>query len=218
MNRGQSPILFLAALVLAAPAQARVIDVHSEIRIAKSGELTVTERITVEGTAVVFQRELPPEASIADVIRDGHPESHDLDGMRLRVGGGAVPDGRHLYQVTYHAARRIAFLSDHDALHWTLKGAERMTAEVILPSSVPARQIKVEARGQSFVRDGRAAFRSERETDIVVRFPKGVVVEPGIGQRAHWFFSDYFGAVLLGALLVLAAGVLYLIRGQGRNT
>jgi hypothetical protein len=131
-----------------------------------------------------------------------------------------VPEGRHLYQITYRATRRIAFLGDHDALHWGLRGGERMTAEVILPAGVPARQIRVEGSGgeyQSFVRDGRAAFRSGDSVAIVVRFPKGVVDEPGIGQRAHWFFSDYFGAVLVLAMLILTAWVLYLIRGQGRN-
>ena len=76
---------------------------------------------------------------------------------------------------------------------------------------MPARQIKVEASGgiyQSFVRDGRAAFRSQESLSIVVRFPKGVVAEPAIGQRARWFFSDYFGALLVLLTVGLTAGVL----------
>jgi hypothetical protein len=213
--------VFLVILSWIISVEARVLDVHAEIRVAKSGELTVTERITVEGKASALSRELPPAAHVADVVRNGYPESFALDGMRLRVGGAAVPEGRQLYQITYRAARRIAFLADHDALHWRLKGGERMTAEVILPAGVPARQIRIEAaapaRLQSFVRDSRAAFRSEDETTVVVRFPKGVVTEPGIAQRAHWLFSDYFGAVLLCAVLISTAGVLYLIRGQGRD-
>jgi hypothetical protein len=44
-----------------------------------------------------------------------------------------------------------------------------------------------------------------------------VVDEPGIATRAHWIFSDYFGALLLIALLIFCVGVLYLIRGQGAN-
>jgi hypothetical protein len=198
--------------------EARVIDIHAEIRVAKSGELTVIERITVEGRnkPEAVQLELPPGARVVEVIRNGHAEGYALDGARLRLGGAPLPEGRHLYQVTYRAARRIAFLGDHDALHWRLKGGERVTAEVILPSSVPARQIKVEATGgsyqsgafQSFTRDGRAAVRSQEEAAVVVRFPKGVVAEPGIGQRAHWFFSDYFGVLLVAALLVCTVGVL----------
>ena len=214
--------LFLSLLV-AFPVQAQILDVHSEIRVAKSGELIVTERITLEGgsKASGLERELPLAASVADVIRNGHPEKYVLDGERLRLGPAAVPEGRQLYQITYRAARRIAFLGDHDALHWSLRGGARMTAEIILPSGVPARQIRTEASGgeyQSLVRDGRAAFRAEAPIALVVRFPKGVVDEPGIATRAHWLFSDYFGASLLAALLIFTAWVLYLIRGQGRNS
>ena len=209
--------LLLIGFFLAFPVQARVLDVHAEIRVAKSGELTVIERITVEGRnqADALQRELPQAARVADVIRNGHSESYVLDGARLRLGGAPLPEGRHLYQITYRAARRIAFLGDHDALHWSVKGGERVTAEVILPEGVPARQIKVEASGgeyQSFVRDGRAAFRARDGIALVVRFPKGVVAEPGIGQRAHWFFSDYLGALLVLAAVGLSAWVLLQLR------
>jgi hypothetical protein len=203
--------VLLIGFFLAFPVQARVLDVHAEIRVAKSGELTITERITVEGKADAPQRELPPAAQISEVIRNGHPEGFALDGTRLRLGGAPLPQGRHLYQVSYRAARRIAFLGDHDALHWSVKGGERVTAEVVLPSNVPARQIKIEASGasyQTFVRDGRAAFRGQDDLALVVRFPKGVVVEPGIGQRAHWFFSDYFGAILVLAALGVTAWTL----------
>lgn len=173
--------VFLAAFLFwVLPAAARVADLHAEIRVAKSGELTVTERTTA-----------------------------------------VAPEGRQTRQVTYRAARRIAFLADHDALHWSLKGAERITAEVILPEGVPARQIRAEASGrdaQVFVRDGRAAFRSHDSVAIVVRFPKGVVVEPGIAERAHWIFSDYFGAVLIGLTLVLTTVTLLQLRKLSRKT
>ena len=221
--RGFRTSLFFTVVLLATSAHSRVIDLHAEIRVAKSGELTITERITVEGRNQrdALQRELPPAARVVDVIRNGHPESYALDGSRLRLGGAPLPGGRHHYQLTYRAPRRIAFLGDHDALHWSLKGAERLTAEIVLPASVPARQIKAEATGtesQHFVRDGRAAFRSQENLALVVRFPKGVVTEPGLGQRAHWFFSDYFGAVLILLMLISTAWVLNLIRGQRRNT
>lgn len=217
----QKSILVLG-IVFALPAPARVLDAHSEIRVAKSGEATVTERITLEagGKTPRLERQLPRDSLVVDVIRNGHAESYVLEGERLRLGPAAVPEGRHLYQVTYRAARRIAFLGDHDALHWNLEGGGRLTAEVILPASVPARQIKVEASGrdyQTLVRDGRAAFRSQDAIAIVVRFPKGVVDEPAMAQRAHWFFSDYFGTVLVLAMLILTACVLRLIRGQGPN-
>jgi hypothetical protein len=208
--------LLLLGILCATSVQARILDVHSEIRVAKSGELTVTERITVDAqaTAIALERDIPDAALVVDVIRDGHPESYLLDGARLRVGG-TPPAGRHLYQITYRSARRIAFLADHDALHWNVKGGERITAEVILPASVPRREIKVEGRGteyQSFVRDGRAAFRAQDSMSLVVRFPKGVVTEPAIGQRAQWFFSDYYGLVLVALLLAFSSWVLFRLK------
>ena len=222
--RGSLPVTFLfLGISLVTSTSARVLDVHSEIRVAKSGELTVTERITVEAheKTGALQRELPPGSLVVEVIRNGHPERYALDdGMRLRAGGEALPAGRHLYQITYRCPRRIAFLPDHDALHWNLKGAGRVTAEVILPSSVPAREIKVEASGgsyQSFVRNGRAAFRAQDDIGIVVRFPKGVVAEPAIDERARWFFSDYFGAVLVLSLIALTAWFLIQARKLSRT-
>lgn len=209
----------LIAFFWALPVHARVLDVHSEIRIAKSGELIVTERVTLETAKKggELERELPQAARVVEVIRNGHPEAYILDGLRLRLGGPGLPQGRHLYQITYRCERCIAFLPEHDALRWSLKGGERHTAEVILPSSVPARQIKVAASGgdfqsgashQSFVRDGRAAFRSQGPLAVVVRFPKGVVTEPGVDERTRWFLSDYFGVLLVVAMLALSAWVL----------
>jgi hypothetical protein len=215
MRKFRNIVLPTLVALFATTTHSRVLDVHVEIRVAKSGELTVTERVTVQSKTLALQRELPPAVRVVDVVRNGHPETHALDGARLRVGGTALPEGRHLVQITYRAARRIAFLGDHDALHWSMKGGERITAEVILPASVPARQIKAEGRGieyQSFVRDGRAAFRALDSMAIVVRFPKGVVTEPGIGQRAHWLFSDYFGGMLLFAVLALSAWTLLQLR------
>lgn len=181
---------FLIAFSLwASAAAAQVADLHTEIRVERSGELTIIERTTVVG-----------------------------------------PEGRQTGQVSYRVSRRIAFLADHDALHWTLKGAERITAEVILPEGVPARLIQAEASGrnaQVFVRDGRAAFRSHDGVAIVVRFPKGIVTEPGVAERTRWFLADHLAAVLVALTLVLTAVTLWRlrrrsrrkrIRGQGRKS
>lgn len=173
-------VVLIALLFLMLPAAARVADLHTEIRVDKSGELTITERTTVLG-----------------------------------------PQGRQHRQTIHRASRRIEFLADHDALHWSLDGAERITAEIILPQAVPARLIKAEASGrdaQVFVRDGRAAFRSEDGVAIVVRFPKGVVVEPSFAERAQWIFSEHFGAVLLVMTFVLTAVMLLRLRRLSTKT
>jgi hypothetical protein len=204
MKQGQTTV-FALFLLLAAPAHARVVDVHAEIRVAKNGELIVTERITVDARrkGPLPVRELPGTARVAEVIRDGHPASYVMDGATLRFNA-PLSEGRHHYQVTYSSARRINHLGDHDALLWSAKDSERITAEVILPAGVPSRDIKTEGKGveyQSFVREGRAAFRSRDYMSIVVRFPKGVVAEPGVLWRVAWFFEDFAG------LLVVCVGL-----------
>jgi hypothetical protein len=68
------------------------------------------------------------------------------------------------------------------------------------------------------VRDGRAAFRSQDGIAIVVRFPKGIVVEPTLTERARWIFSDYFSAVLVGLALVLTVLTLLQFRKRSRKT
>jgi hypothetical protein len=101
----------------------------------------------------------------------------------------------------------VRFLDAHDELHWRLGPAERITAEIVLPSSVPRREIRTDAGkdAQSFVRDGRAAFRAMRaiapheKVMVVVRFPKNVVSQPK---------TDYRGLLVVLALLASAAGVL----------
>jgi len=199
-----------------------VLDLHADIRVAKSGELTVTERITVEARqgAGAFARELPPGSTVVDVIRNGHPEPHVLDDGRLRISNAPLAKGRHRYQVTYRSPRQVHFLDYHDELRWSIRGLamERVTAEVTLPASVPRRDIKVTTEHESFVRDGRAAFRSrkplaEKESlSFTLRFPKDVVAAPGLGQRARWFFDDYQGLLAVLAGLGATAAVLCRIR------
>ena len=208
---------FLLFSFLAADACARVVDFHSDIRIAKSGELTVTERITVEVKEKYpgLERDLPQDSRIVDVIRNGHPDPYTLEDSRLRVGKEPLPAGRHLYQITYRSSRSMGFPDGgYDELRWKLAAAERITAEVTLPATVPARDIRARADGeyQSFVRDGRVAFRSTQPVTIIVRFPKDVVAAPALGKRLRWFFDDYKGLLAVLAILGATAAALYRLR------
>ena len=218
--------MLVVLALLPAQAVSRVVDFHSDIRIARNGEAFVTERITLEvddrHPHSVLRRELRAPATVSDVIRNGHPEPWTLeeaDGLRLRIGkpGGALPHGRHTYQIAYRSERQVRFLDRHDELQWRLGPGERITAEIVLPSSVPARQIRADAGkdAQSFVRDGRAAFRAMRaipaheEVMVVVRFPKGVVYPPRV---------DYRGLLAALVLLALAAAVLYRLKALSART
>ncbi len=206
--------ILLLAFFWAMPAEAaeRVLDFHSDLRVALNGDLSVTERITVEvsGGGVIhggIRRDLAATGvAVRSVIRNGAPEPYALErlagGLRLRTGrtDAPLPDGRHVFEIAYTAARQVRFDGARDELHWDVTGnswplaLERVSAELQLPGRVPARDIRPaantgirDARGNdyvSLVRDGAAAFRATRALRpgegmaIVVTFPKGVVAAP----------------------------------------
>lgn len=210
-------------MLIAVPAYARVLDFHTDIRAAKSGELTVTERLTLEVDErrphTVLLRDLPSEAKLVDIIRNGHPEAYSseklTERLRVRIGKSALDQGRHTYQLTYRTPRPRPPGGGLDELAWRIDGGEygveRITAEIMLPARVPARDIKILASSdqQTFVRDGRAAFRSTRALapgeamTVALRFPHGVVASPRFA---------YGGLVIVLVLLLLTAAVLYWLK------
>lgn len=210
----------MLGMLVALPVQGRMLDFHTDIRASKSGELTVTERLTLQVDErrphSILLRELPPDARIAEVVRNGHPEAHAAEKaaerLRVRIGKSTLDHGRHTYQLVYRTQRPRPPGGGLDELAWRIDaggyGIDRVTAEVTLPASVPAREIKVAGAKdlQTFVRDGRAAFRSTRAlrpgeaVTIALRFPHGVVASPRFA---------YGGLLVVLALLLLSAAALY---------
>jgi uncharacterized membrane protein YgcG len=234
--------LLLITLFAIFPCEAaeRVLDFHSEIRIAADGVLTVTEVIVVQAEGQSIRRgilrEFPTDYrdrrgarvvvpfEVLRVTRNGEPERYALErldnGMRVRIGDPDVQlrYGRHTYEIRYRTARQVGFFDEHDELYWNVNGNgwsfpfDSISAEVTLPKTVPASQLKVEAytgpvgaQGrsyQAFTQDGSAAFRSTRPFQpregmtIVVGFPKGVVARPTPLQRLRWFLSANKGVAL----------------------
>ena len=247
--------LVFLALIAANPVGAleRVIDFHSSIRISADGVLTVTERIVVQAEGRDIRRgilrDFPTDYrdrlgnrvnvpfDVIEVKRNGARENWALErlsnGARIRIGRGDVtlPNGEHVYEITYRTARQIGHFPDHDELYWNVNGNgwtfafDHISAEVRLPKAVPAGELRAEAytgpqgaRGrdyQQMIRDGAVGFRSTARfgpytgMTIVVGFPKGVVREPGFSTRAGWFLSQNrgIGAGLAGLALML--GFLY---------
>ena len=96
LNRALTPILFLIAF----SAHARVLDVHSEIRVARSGELTVTERITLEGGKDArLEREPPREARAVNRLR--HPN------IIAVYDFGQLADGRFFLSMEYAEGQSV---------------------------------------------------------------------------------------------------------------
>jgi hypothetical protein len=167
-------LLFLL-LLLGNPAQAveRVLDFHSEIRIAADGALTVTEVIVVQAEGQQIRRgilrDFPTDYrdrrgarvvvpfEVLRVSRNGEPERYALErldnGVRVRIGNPDNPlrYGRHTYEIRYRTARQVGFFDAHDELYWNVNGNgwsfpfDNISAEVRLPEPVPAASLKLEA-------------------------------------------------------------------------
>jgi uncharacterized membrane protein YgcG len=166
-------LLLLAWLAAPAFAAEKITDFHSDIRIARSGELAVTERFTVqvEGAQVKrgILRDFPTDYrdsagnkvnvpfSVQRVTRNGQPEPYALErlqnGFRVRIGDAGVllPHGAHTYEVAYRTARQLGFFDEHDELYWNVNGNgwtlpfDRITAEVHLPQAIAASLLRAEA-------------------------------------------------------------------------
>ncbi|HEX6689884.1 MAG TPA: DUF2207 domain-containing protein [Burkholderiales bacterium] len=157
----------------AAEAAERVLDFHSEIRVAADGVITVTEVIVVQAEGQRLrrgiQRDFPADyhdrngarvivpLEVLRVSRNGELERHTLEqaenGVRLVTGDRDSPlrYGRHTYEIRYRTARQVSFHGAHDELYWNVNGndwilpLDNISAEVVLPKAVPAASLKAEA-------------------------------------------------------------------------
>ncbi len=239
-----------AGACLPAAAAERVVDFHSAVRIQADGVLEVTERIVVEAEGREIRRgivrDFPTDYrdrfgnrvsvpfEVRRVLRDGAAEpwarERLANGVRIRIGraDALLGHGAHVYEIRYQTARQIGHFPDHDELYWNVNGNgwtfafDHISAEVQLPKTVPAVQLRAEAytgaqgaRGRDYqymLRDGAvgftstAAFRPYEGMTIVVGFPKGIVAEPGFVRRAGWLLWQNNGvaAGLAGLALMLA--------------
>ncbi len=179
----------LLSLVPPAPfAAERVLDFHSELRVAPDGALWVTEILTVQSRGGKvrggLERELAWPLEELRVTRNGRPVPFERENaaggvrIRLRDAGALLQPGQHEYRIAYRTAHKIGYFEDHDELRWKVNGSggtlpfERLSAEVRLPEPVPAGALKVHAQTgtsasqggdyQVFVRPDSAAFRVTR--------------------------------------------------------
>lgn len=159
-------LILLAAAFVAMPAQAMEVikSFHSDIAVAKSGRLTITETITVEVEHDRIRhgiyRNFPltftgddgqmhrVDFSIVGIKRDGQDErfkTSSIDnGVQILIGKDDifVPTGEHTYEIKYETGRQIRYFPDHDELFWNVTGNQwefpitEATATVTLPADV----------------------------------------------------------------------------------
>lgn len=166
-------ILGLYAVAGNACAEERILDFHSDIKIEKSGDMTVRETITVQAEGRQIRRgiyrDFPTEYKdrygnnyrvgfqVLSVRRDGQREDYHTktmsNGVRIYIGSKNrfVSNGRHEYELTYQTNRQLGFFKDHDELYWNVTGngwdfpIEHAAATVQLPPSIPVNDIRPEA-------------------------------------------------------------------------
>ena len=142
----------LVSVVLAtsvALADERFLSWHSEIVVEKSGDLLVTETITVraEGKEIKrgILRDLPvlregegkgglrttKRFAVLSVKRDGKRENYKREriknGLRIRIGNKdkLLQKGRaYTYEIIYRTGRQLYFEEGREVLYWNVNGTE----------------------------------------------------------------------------------------------
>ena len=95
----------------------------STVRVAKDGELTVTEAIRVEAEG----REIR-HGKLLGVERDGRPEKYSTTRQHgvIRIYAGSkdvdVPRGEHTYVFRYRTGRQIRWFDGRPELNWNVTG------------------------------------------------------------------------------------------------
>lgn len=174
MTSGLARLLLLLALApLAVAAEERIAEFASEIEVQPSGELLVTETITVvaEGREIRrgIYRDFPtryPQRDgrrvsvpfeVTDVRRNGEREDWHTEsisnGVRVYFGSAdrTLDHGRHTYELSYRTARQIGFFEDFDELYWNVTGnawafpIERASAMVNLPAGAQPGELRLDA-------------------------------------------------------------------------
>ncbi|MDX1519810.1 MAG: DUF2207 domain-containing protein, partial [Gammaproteobacteria bacterium] len=168
-------LLLFCVLLLPFSLQAReeILSYHSDIVVNDTGEMTVTENITVraEGNRIKrgIYRDFPTNYrdrfgnryrvgfDVEGVLRNGQIEAWHVkplsNGVRVYFGSSDnyIDKGVHKYRFRYRTNRQLGFFDNHDELYWNVTGTDwafpinKASAQVRLPDSIPADAITVEA-------------------------------------------------------------------------
>jgi uncharacterized membrane protein YgcG len=207
----------LVALTLSlvpAGAVERILDFVSDVRVARDGDLTVTETIAVQAEGREIRRGIYRDFpttyhrrrdgsqvvvgfKVLAVTRDGNPENWTTEnlsnGVRVRIGSAdrLLNTGRHEYAIKYVTTRQIGFFPDFDELYWNATGngwaftIDRAEARITLPEAVPFGQNAFHTGPQGA--NGRdAAIVEQRPGYIVFRTTRPLPPRNGLTVAAAW--------------------------------
>ncbi|MDO9415692.1 DUF2207 domain-containing protein [Pararhizobium sp.] len=167
MTRFLAALLFALALLppaFSVRAEEHISFYQSDIAVAKTGTVTVTETITAVGEGDKIRRgiyrDMPLTQKDADgntirvdfkilsVERDGESEPYHTEnisgGIRIYIGDAdtLLSLGPHTFTIAYETGRQIRFFDSHDELYWNAIGTEwafpirEGLAKVTLPPGV----------------------------------------------------------------------------------
>lgn len=144
-------VVFLGLIAsLPATAKERIKSVHTDIEIARTGEVLVTETIVIVSEGKVFKhgiyRDIPlvdrtgggmkPAAfAVLEVERDGATANHFLGfmagGTRVYLGKSdeLLPPGEHVYRWSYRTDNRIRDAGANDMFAWNVTGRSNLAIE-----------------------------------------------------------------------------------------
>ncbi|MAT47501.1 MAG: hypothetical protein CMO35_08735 [Verrucomicrobiaceae bacterium] len=163
-------LLLVLAAVPASRAEERILSWHSDIVVEKSGDLVVTETITVraEGDRIKrgIYRDLPvlregkgglrttKRFTILSVKRDGKRENYKRErienGLRIRIGNkdrNLLKGEIYTYEITYRTGRQLYLEEGRESLYWNVNGtewefpADEVSATVRLPEGIKGTRV-----------------------------------------------------------------------------
>ncbi|HKK16723.1 MAG TPA: DUF2207 domain-containing protein [Gammaproteobacteria bacterium] len=166
--------LLVAGLLLpiAASADERILDYHSDITVMQDGNMQVTEHITVRAEGKKIKRGIYRDFPTR--YRDRHGNNYQVgfevlavekndrkepwhsnrlsNGVRIYIGSSNVhlSPGKYSYSITYRTNRQLGFFEAHDELYWNVTGndwafpIDFASARVSLPDGIPVNRISAE--------------------------------------------------------------------------
>jgi len=142
----RSCLLLLLLVTVAANADERILNYHSDIRVRADGWVEVTETIAVRAEGSQIRRGIYRDYPVRyedkagnnikvlyeprSVLRDGTPESFHLEsrGRDVRTYFGSadreLAPGEYTYTYRYDAGRMLGYYDDVDELYWNVTGNE----------------------------------------------------------------------------------------------
>ncbi len=168
--------------------------------------------------------------TLLSVQRNERSEPHHTkqlnNGIRIYIGdkNTFIDHGPHTYTITYQTDRQIGFFSDYDELYWNVTGngwefpIDTARATIILPPGAYMLQQSIYTGPEGSTQsngeitdqyDNESSFQTtvplapKEGFTVAISWPKGIVKEPDMKEKAAFFFRDNMSTSVGGIGLVI---------------